>query len=99
MLDIRPTSIAYIDAASLRLVAELLGKLVRSNREVVPVLTGSVVEFARFTVGNKDPPTELCQLCTRVYVPPMFSRWLDLIHVRLSVRVVTGVLRRDWLEA
>src|SRR3954453_10249807 len=96
MLEMRPTSIAYIDAASLRLVVELLGKFVVSNRDVAPVLTGSLVAFPKVAVGKIGEPTVCCQLLIWVKLPPKSSRWEPRAHVRLSAKVVVGVLRRDW---
>src|ERR1041384_3818360 len=50
MVETRPVRTAYMFAASLRLVVELLGKLVVSKREVVPVFTGSLVAMPKVAV-------------------------------------------------
>ena len=54
MLETRPVSMAYMAAASLRLVVELLGKLVVSNSDVAPLLIGSFVLTPKVTVEKDE---------------------------------------------
>src|SRR5215813_8261092 len=102
--ETRPVSIAYIITASRRLAAVLFGKLVVSKMPVVPELMGSlagtpVVVFANVTEENTAAPSDCCQLLTLVKVAPKFRTCVDFAQVKLSVRVVTGVFRRDCVLA
>src|SRR5262245_25875586 len=97
--EIRPVNTAYMAAASVRFAVELPGKLTWSNKLVGPVLAGSFVAIASVITGNIAPPTFSCQLLIWMKLPPKFNRCNDLAQLRLSVKLLVGVLRRDWLDA